>query len=147
MARRTSFAVSILLAFGLSPSAWAQIAGGPKAESRRMRLDQEGVGFWIQSGLPDERVTHVTLGGNRAQPLGIAFTLASGGKRDLAVTLERKEGESLLLKIVSSDNQKASGRLTIQYGPKNSINTLAAHGSLHGQRFRIRFEGGAKPSR
>jgi len=112
-----------------------------------MRLDQEGAGLWVQSGLPDERVTHVTLGGNPGQPLGIAFTLASGGKRALAARLERKDGESLLLQIVNSDNQKASGRLTIQYGPKNSIKTLAAQGSLHGQRFRIRFEGGEKPSR
>jgi hypothetical protein len=112
-----------------------------------MRLDQEGAGLWVQSGLPDERVTHVTLGGNPAQPLGIAFTLASGGKRDLAATLERKEGEALVFQIVSSDNQKASGRLTIQYGPKNSIKTLAARGSLHGRRFRIRFKGGERPSR
>ena len=112
-----------------------------------MRLDQTGDGLWKQSGLPDERVTHVTLGGNPGQPLGIAFTLASGGKRDLAATLERKEGESLVFQIVSSDNQKASGRLTIQYGPKNSIKTLTARGSLHGQRFRIRFEGGEKPLR
>jgi hypothetical protein len=94
-----------------------------------MRLDQEGAGLRVQSGLPDERVTHVTPGGNPAQPL------------------ERKEGESLVFRIVSSDNQKASGRLTIQYGPKNFIKTRAARGSLHGRRFRIRFEGGEKASR
>jgi hypothetical protein len=112
-----------------------------------MRLDQEGAGLWVQSGLPDERVTHVRLGGNPAQPLGIECTLAGGGKRDLAATLERKEGESLVFQIVSSDNQKARGRLTIRYGPKNSIKTLAARGSVDGRRFRIRFEGGGRALR
>ncbi|HWX94022.1 MAG TPA: hypothetical protein VNY29_15445 [Terriglobales bacterium] len=146
MPRRISFAASILLVFCSLPVC-GQVAGVPKAESRRLRLDQEGAGLWVQSGLPDERVTHVTLGGNPAQTLGIAFTLASGSKRDLAARLERKEGESLVFQIVGSDNQKASGRLTIHYGPKNSIKTLAAHGSLHGQRFGIRFEGGEKPPR
>ena len=112
-----------------------------------MRLDQEGTGLWVQSGLLDERVTHVTLGGNPTQPMGIAFTLGDGSRRTLAATLEGKEGESLRLKIVGSGDLKASGRLTIRYGPKNSIRTLSARGSLNGHRFHVRFEGEEKAGR
>lgn len=132
----------LAFAFCLWVSAHAQVAGGPKAESRVMRLDQEGTGVWVQSGLPDERVTHVTLGGNPTQPIGIEFTLGDGTRRALAATLEGKDGESLRLKIVGSGDAKASGRMTIRYGPKNSIRTLSARGSVNRRRFHVRFESG-----
>lgn len=138
-----------ILALGgslLAACVHAQVAGGPKAENRRMRLDQEGTGVWTQSGHPGARITHVTLGGNPTQPMGIEFTLADGTRRALSATLERKDSELLVLKIVGLDNAKAKGELTIHYGPKNSIRTLSGRGSLHGKHFRMRFEGSDIPA-
>jgi hypothetical protein len=137
-----------MLAFSFSPVCpRAQVAGGPKAESRRMRLDQEGKGLWVQAGHAPERVTHVSLGGNPTQQLGLEFTLAGGGQRALAGTLKHKDGQSLVLKIVSSDSTPTSGSLRINYGPNNSIQTLSGRGVLNGQHFHLRFEAAQKPAR
>jgi len=132
-------ALSVLALSISSVFAQAQVSGGPKAESRMMRLDQAGAGLWAQPGHAGESISHVTLGGNPSQQLGLEFTLAGGRRLALGGTLEHKDTYSLLLKITHSGDADASGSLLLEYGAKHSINTLFGSGLLDGKAFAVQF--------
>lgn len=111
----------------------------PKAENRLMRLDQAGAGLWAQLGRPDASISRVTLAGNPGQMLYLQFVLAAGGKRELSGRLEQKDAYMLRIRITNSGSADASGSILIDYGAKNSINTLLGSGRVDGQPFIVQF--------
>lgn len=111
----------------------------PKAENRLMRLDQAGAGLWAQLGRPDAAISRVTLAGNPGQMLYLQFVLAAGGKRELSGRLEQKDAYTVRIRITNSGSADAGGSILIDYGAKNSINTLLGSGLVDGQPFTVQF--------
>lgn len=138
MIRRLRFArmcgiCCVLMSLGVQ----AQVE--PKAENRLMRLDQAGAGLWAQLGRPDAAISRVTLAGNPGQMLYLQFVLAAGGKRELSGRLEQKDAYTVRIRITNSGSADAGGSILIDYGAKNSINTLLGSGLVDGQPFTVQF--------
>ncbi|MEL7038018.1 MAG: SH3 domain-containing protein [Cyanobacteria bacterium J06592_8] len=120
--------------------------GGQGSIEDQIRLSQSGDGVFSLAGRRDSGITQVTVTVDTRNQAVVALRLRDNRFIRFSGDLERRDADELVINVKGSGDASASGRINIEYGRNNSINTLFGDGRLDGQRFSINFEGDRRGS-